>query len=112
MFERRCDAQALGGLVLEQATAEFAQQAVVEAGIGQVEREQALVHLADGGRDGPNPELLCDDPLNADRFRASSRQHPVQHRHADGSFGLLGGEAAGSQPGSDQRLVATHCRFY
>ena len=72
----------------------------------------ALVHLAAGGRDSPSTELLCDEPLNADRFRASSRQHPVQHRHADGSLGLLGGEAAGPQPGSDQRLVATHRRFH
>jgi len=72
----------------------------------------ALVHLADRGRVGPSPELLCDDPLNADRFRPSSRQHPVQDRRADGRLGLLGSEAAGSQPGSDQRLVATHGRFY
>jgi len=74
--------------------------------------QRALVHLAAGGRDGPSPELLCDGPLNADRVRASSRQHPVQHRHADGSLGLLGREAACPQPGSDQRLVATHGRFH
>jgi len=60
----------------------------------------------------PNPRLLCDDRLAADGVWASGRQHPVQHRHADGSLGLLGGEAAGPQPGSDQRLVATHCRFH
>jgi hypothetical protein len=71
----------------------------------------ALVHLAAGGRDGPSPGPLCDDALATDRVRASSRQHPVQHRHADGSLGLLGGEATGSQPGSDQRLVAEHRRF-
>jgi len=73
-------------------------------------RVSALVHLSDGCRDGPTPELLCDDPLNTDRFWASSRQHPVQDRRADGRLGLLGSEAAGSQPGSDQRL-ATHGRF-
>ncbi len=60
----------------------------------------------------PNPRLLCDDRLATDGIWASSRQHPVQHRHADGSLGLLGGEAAGSQPRSDQRLVAPHCRFH
>jgi len=60
----------------------------------------------------PNPQLLCDDRLATDGIWASSRQHPVQHRHADGSLGLLGGEAAGSQPGSDQRLIAPHCRFH
>ncbi len=59
----------------------------------------------------PNPRLLCDDRLATDGIWASRCQHPVQHRHADGSLGLLGGEAAGPQPGSDQRLVATHCRF-
>ena len=64
------------------------------------------------GRDDPNPKLLCDDRLATDGIRASGRQHPVQHRHADGSLGLLGREAAGSQPRSDQRLVTTHCRFY
>ena len=56
----------------------------------------ALVHFADGGRDDPSPELLCDGPLKADRFRASSRQHPVQDRRSDGSLGLLGSEAVGS----------------
>jgi len=60
----------------------------------------------------PNPRLLCNDRLTTDGNRAPGRQHPVQHRHADGSLGLLGGEAAGSQTRSDQRLVATHCRFY
>ena len=49
----------------------------------------------------PNPELLSDDRLTTDRIRASSHQHPVQHRHANGSFGLLGGKTAGSQPRSD-----------
>jgi len=64
------------------------------------------------GEMAPNPRLLCDDRLATDGIWASGRQHPVQHRHADGSLGLLGGEAAGPQPGSDQRLVATHCRFH
>jgi hypothetical protein len=53
----------------------------------------------------PNPKLLHDDRLATDGIRASGRQHPVQHSHADGSLGLLAGEAAGSQPRSDQRLV-------
>ena len=60
----------------------------------------------------PNPKLLSDDWLATDRIRTSGHQHPVQHRHADGSFGLLGSEAAGAQTWSDQRLVASHCRFY
>ena len=65
----------------------------------------ALVHSVDGGRDDPSPGPLCDDPLATDRFRASCQQHPVQDDHADGSLGLLGSEAAGSQPWSDQRFV-------
>ncbi len=44
----------------------------------------------------------CDGALATDRVRASSRQHPVQHRHADGRLGLLGSEAAGPQTRSDQ----------
>ncbi len=72
----------------------------------------ALVHSTDPGRDSPNPKLLRDDRLATDRIRAPGRQHPVQHRHADGSLSLLGREAAGSQTRSDQRLVTTHCRFH
>ena len=59
-----------------------------------------------------HPKLLHDDRLATDGIRAPGRQHPVQHRHADGSLSLLGREAAGSQTRSDQRLVTTHCRFY
>jgi hypothetical protein len=44
----------------------------------------------------PIPGLLSNDPLAADRFRASGRQHPVQDRHANGSLGLLGRKTAGS----------------
>jgi len=72
----------------------------------------ALVHSVDGGRDDPSPGPLCDDPLATDGFRASCQQHPVQDGHADGSLGLLGSEAAGSQPWSNQRFVAAHCCFY
>ena len=75
-------------------------------------RERALVHSVDGGRDGPSPGPLCDDALATDGFRASCQQHPVQDGHADGSLGLLGSEAAGSQPWSNQRFVAAHCRFH
>ncbi len=64
------------------------------------------------GEMAPNPKLLRDDRLATDGVRAPGRQHPVQHRHADGSLSLLGREAAGSQTRSDQRLVTTHCRFY
>ena len=59
-----------------------------------------------------NPELLRDDRLATNGVRMPGRQHPVQHRHADGSLGPLGGEAAGSQTRSDQRLVSPHCRFH
>jgi len=45
-------------------------------------------------RDDPSPGSLCNDRLAADGFRASGRQHLVQYRHADGSLGLLGSEAA------------------
>ncbi len=64
------------------------------------------------GEMAPGPKLLRDDRLATDGIRAPGRQHPVQHRHADGSLSLLGREATGSQTRSDQRLVATHCRFY
>ena len=63
---------------------------------------EALVHFQTVGEITPNPKLLCDDPLATDGIRASRRQHPIQHRHADGSLGLLSGKAAGSQPWSDQ----------
>ena len=76
------------------------------------EKERSLEHRGGVGALGgwrsswPQPRLLCDAPLNADRFRVSGRQHPVQHRHADGSLGLLGRKAAGAQTRSDQRLVS------
>jgi len=64
------------------------------------------------GEMAPNPKLLHDDRLATDGIRAPGRQHPVQHRHADGSLSPLGREAAGSQTRSDQRLVTTHRRFH
>jgi hypothetical protein len=69
------------------------------------------MHSANGGRDDPSPEPLCDDALTTDGFRTSGRQHLARDRHIDRSFGLLGGKAAGSQPRFGQRLVATHRRF-
>jgi len=78
----------------------------------EVMSEEALVHSVDGGRDDPSPGPLCDDALATDGFRASCQQHSVQDGHADGSLGLLGSEAAGSQPWSNQRFVAAHCCFY
>ncbi len=72
----------------------------------------ALAHFLKEGEMTPNPDLLSDNWLATDRIRASGCQHLVQHRHADGSFGLLGRKAAGAQTRSDQRLVSTHCRFY
>jgi hypothetical protein len=55
----------------------------------------ASVHFEDGGRgqDDPGSDPLCDDPLAADGFRAPGLQHSVQHRHADGGFGLLGSKS-------------------
>jgi len=38
------------------------------------------------GEMAPNPKLLHDDRLATDGIRAPGRQHPVQHRHADGSL--------------------------
>jgi hypothetical protein len=72
----------------------------------------ALVHFQTEASFTPSPKLLCDDRLTTDGIRASGHQHPIQHRYADGSLGLLSRKAAGSQPWSDQRLVTTHCRFY
>jgi hypothetical protein len=58
------------------------------------------------------PGPLSNNRLVPDGFRPSGRQHPVRHRPTNGSLGLLGRGATRSQPRSDQRLVATHCRFY
>ena len=74
--------------------------------------DRALVHFRTEGEITPNPGLLCDDRMATDGIRASGRQHPIEHHHADGSLGLLSRKAAGSQSWSDQRLVTTHCRFY
>src|SRR3954462_2819883 len=73
---------------------------------------RALVHFQTDGEMAPNPTLLSDDRLATDGIWASSRQHPVQHRHADGRLGLLSRKTAGAQTRSDQRFVAAHCRFY
>src|SRR3954451_8853315 len=59
----------------------------------------------------PNPTLLSDDRLATDGIWASSRQHPVQHRHADGRLGLLSRKTAGAQTRSDQRFVAGPLSF-
>ena len=48
------------------------------------------------GKVTPNPKLLCDGQLATDGIRASGRQHPVQHNHADCSLGLLASKATGS----------------
>jgi hypothetical protein len=69
------------------------------------------VLLAQGRRDDPSPKPLCDDPLAADRIRASGRQHPIQDRHADGSLGLPGRETTGAQSRSDQNFATAYCRF-
>jgi hypothetical protein len=59
-------------------------------------RHGALVHLA-GPRQGDlNPARLCDGRLATDGIRAADCQHPVQHRHTDGSLALLGSKAAGA----------------
>src|SRR3954471_1387682 len=71
----------------------------------------AVVHLRLEGNTPPNPRPLSASRLAPDGFRASGRQHPVQDRHTNGRFGLLGHKSTGSQPRSDQRLVAAHCRF-
>jgi hypothetical protein len=84
----------------------------IGGGEGSSPSPPALVHSTDEERDGPRTNLLCDDRLATDGIGASGRQHPVQDRHADGSLGLLGSEAAGPQTWSDQRLVPTHCCFY
>ena len=70
-----------------------------------------MVRLPDGGRDAPSPSPSRDCAWATDGSRASGRQHPVQDRHANRTFILLGSEAACPQPRSDQRLVATHRRF-
>jgi hypothetical protein len=82
------------------------------AEVGTGHTVAALVQFQTEGEITPNPKRLCDDRRATDRIRASGRQNPIQHRHADGSLGLLSRKAARSQPWSDQRLVTTHCRFY
>jgi hypothetical protein len=41
------------------------------------EARRGVRALPDGGRDGPNPKLLCGERLATDRIRASGHQHPV-----------------------------------
>jgi hypothetical protein len=53
----------------------------------------ALVHMQDGARNDPYPDLLCGDAHATDGVRASGRQHLVQNHHADGCLGLLRGGA-------------------
>jgi len=56
----------------------------------------ALVHLAAKDERPPGPRLLCSDPLAADGFRASRRQHAVQDLGADGRLCLLARKVAGT----------------
>lgn len=46
--------------------------------------------------------------VRAEGIRATGIQHAVEGGDKDGGFGLLGGEAAGSDPAHDQGLVPTH----
>jgi hypothetical protein len=71
----------------------------------------ALVHFRDGARSQPSLELLRGGALATNRVRATNRQHLVQNSSAAGCLSLLGGEAACSQPRSDQCLVSAHRRF-
>jgi hypothetical protein len=59
----------------------------------------------------PAPEPLSDNVSETNEARASSRQHLAQDGNPDSCFGLLGGEAACSQPRFDQCLVSAHRRF-
>jgi hypothetical protein len=72
----------------------------------------ALVHFQTEREIAPNPKLLCHVRLATDRIRVSGRQHPVQHRHADGGLGPLSRKVAGPKPSSDQHFLATHRCFY
>jgi hypothetical protein len=67
---------------------------------------EALVHLRLEGKMPPDPGPLSASRLAPDGFGASGRQHPDQNRDANGRFGLLDHKTTGSQPRSDQRLVA------
>lgn len=69
------------------------------------------MHFWAEGEMTPPSVLLCCDGLTTVRIRASGHQHSVERRHADGSFGLLCCKTPGSQPRSDQYLVAAHRRF-
>jgi hypothetical protein len=59
------------------------------AGSVAVSINVALMHSTDPGRVGPKSKLLCDEWLATEGIRASTRQHPVQHRYAAGSLSLL-----------------------
>jgi hypothetical protein len=54
--------------------------------------------------------LRCD-VLTADGVRASHVQHAVEDGRADGRFGLLDGEGAGSQARTDDGLLSSHSGF-
>jgi hypothetical protein len=118
LFPFRTPAQ-IDVLTIEQLKACFCAYAPFDFGLLEIKSFPGLIYLARRWCTWPvqdemtsNPKLLRDYRLATDGIRASGRQHPVQHSHADGILGLLASKAAGSQPRSDQRLVTTHCRFY
>src|ERR1700759_3251558 len=57
----------------------------------------ALVHLTPAVRAAACWWQSCDTLFTADGFRASGGQHAVEHRHANGGLGLLGGEPTRSE---------------
>jgi hypothetical protein len=67
------------------------------------------VHFQTEGEAAAPSEPLHDNVLATNGLRAP--QHPIQSRDPDGCLSLLDGEAACSQPRSDQCLVAAHRRF-
>src|SRR5674476_252125 len=57
------------------------------------------------------PASLGGEVYTADGVRVSRVQHAVEDGHTDGRFGLLAGEAAGSQARTDDGLVSAHRSF-
>ena len=63
----------------------------------------ALVH---GGRRGDSGGPARVASCNTDGDRLGDPDHAVEHPDRDGGFAPLGGQAAGTQPRTDHRLVA------
>ena len=71
-----------------------------------------LLHSAGPRRDDRDPKLLCDDRLATDRIYRPASKFRFSTATPMAASVCWPAKPRSSQPRSDQRLVATHCRFY